>query len=145
MFVPHLVLHGGVVIAPGGVVLPVVGGGVETVQDLLAVRGEEVAAHGLVGSAGRRFDLRSLALVAEDAAAVSHRVGSRHIAVICPVVTELPLTDADRHVLVMEAVLVVAEVPLVAARTSELLVLVLEVPALPGEKNYNSYCHSGTD
>ena len=52
VFISHLVLHRGVVVAPGGVVLSVVGGGVEAVHDLLAVRGEEVAAHCLVSPEG---------------------------------------------------------------------------------------------
>ena len=79
--------------------------------------------------------MRNLPSVAENATAISDRVGSGHIAVICPVVTELVFTDADSDFLIMEAVLVVAEVSLVAARSSELLILVLEVPALPGEEN----------
>ena len=133
VFVSLLVLHWGVVVAPGGVEVPVVGGGIEAVHDLLAVGGEEVAAHCLVCLAGSGLVVRNLPTVAEDTAAVRHWVGCGHIALVRPVVTEFVLTDTDGHLLVMEAVLVVAEVTLVTARTSELLVLVLEVPAL---RNY---------
>ena len=125
------------VITPGGVEIPVVGGGVEAVQDLLAVSGEEVAAHGLVSPAGGGVIVRNLPSVAEDTAAVSDWVWCRHVAPLGPVVTELPFTDTDRHLLVMEAVLVVTEVTFVAARTSKLLILVLQIPALSEESINN--------
>ena len=135
LFVAHLVLHVCIVVAACGVEITVVGGRVEAVQDLLVLVIEEVAAHGLVSSALGGLVVRDLPSVADDATAVSDRDRSGDVAPSGPVVTELPLADADSDLIVMEAVLVVTELPLVAAGPRVLLVLVLEVPALTEERS----------
>ena len=71
-----------------------------------------------------------LAHVAEEATALGDGDGSGDVTPGGPVIAELPLTQADRHVVVVEAVLVVTEPALVAAGPGVLLVLVLEVPTL---------------
>ena len=128
--VTHLVLHRDIIVAAGSIELSVVVGGVVAVQDLLTVLVEEVAAHGLVSLALGGVVVGDLAHVAEEAAALCDGDGRGDVTPGGPVIAELPLAEADRHVVVVEAVLVVTEPALVAAGPGVLLMLVLEVPAL---------------